>query len=229
MDRDNRGRRPGRLTSGRSLVRWALVALALAGIADVVFARRETFRDFDAATMGRLDAGMWRAYYERRPVSLFRLLLRAHREQFGTGVLRAFPVAYRAGRAAFTFKDGRSRAAYARALPDLERYFASLNAIAAEPFDVPQAARDELEWWIIRREPSRFSTADWERYVAAVAANIYHVSPERMATYARLRVEAMVLRDRKGARITDDDWRAIGGVLERAWAALAEGASRSGS
>lgn len=198
-----------------------LAVLLLIIAVDVMSARNETFRDFDGATMGRLDADMWRSYYERRPVRLFRQLTRAHREQFGTGFVRSFPIAYRAARAAFTFKDGRTRDEYARALPDLERYFASLNAIAAEPFDVKQAAHDELEWWIIRREPAKHSTADWNRYIAGVASAIYHRPPEAFAEYARLRVDAMVLRDQRGDSISEDDWTRIREMLVAGWTSLA--------
>ncbi len=201
----------------------ALVLLAVAALVTVDFAtsRRAGFREFDGATMGRLDADMWRSYYERRPVRLFWQLAASHREQFNTGVLRSFKVAYLAARAAFTFKDGRSREEYARALPDLERYFTTLNSIAAEPFDPRQAARDELEWWIIRREPAQHATADWERYVAAVASNIYHRPPEVVAEYARLRVEAMVVRDQRGEEITEADWAGIRSTLVAGWRALA--------
>ncbi len=50
--------------------------VACATVADSLWPRRETFTDFDGAVMGRLDAEMWRSYYERRPVSLFRQLAR---------------------------------------------------------------------------------------------------------------------------------------------------------
>lgn len=202
---------------------WLLALVACASVADLLWPRRETFTDFDGAVMGRLDADMWRSYYERRPVSLFRQLARAHRVQFHTGYARSYLVAFRAGRAAFTFKDGRSRADYGEALPDLEQYFASINDIAARPFDVPRAAREELEWWIVRREPARHTTADWERYIAGVASNIYHVPPGAVAEYARLRVEAMVLRDRRGESIGAADWEAIQDLLVRGWTALSTG------
>jgi hypothetical protein len=201
------------------LVLCGLVAAWVIG--DLLASRHESFREFDGAKLGRLDAGMWRSYYERRPAALFWQLTVSHREQFHTGFFRSFPIAYRAARAAFTFKDGRSREDYGRALPDLERYYGALNAIAAEPFDAKAAARDELEWWIIRREPGQYTTADWERYIARVASTIYHRPPETMAEYARLRVQAMVLRDERGETITEADWMTIREMLERGWAALA--------
>lgn len=200
-----------------------IIAVALpAWIAlDMVMPRRSDFRQFDPAATGRLDAEMWRSYYERKPAKLFWQLAHSLRVQFNAGFWQSFPIAYRAAKAAFTFKDGRTRDDYAKALPDLERYFASINGISLAPFDAKTAARDELEWWIIRREPKLHTTADWEKLIAAVAAEIYGVPAERLTDYARLRVEAMVLRDKQGESITEQDWSNITSLLERSWSELA--------
>jgi hypothetical protein len=206
-----------------AVYRIALVTFVVMGwiATSMLWPRRADFRAFDGGEVGRLDAAMWRSYYERKPARLFWQLARSLRAQFDIGFVRSFPTAYLAAKAAFVFKDGRSRADYAKALPELERYFASINAVAAEPFDANAAARNELEWWIIRREPGTHTTADWERLIAAVAAEIYHVPAERAAEYARLRVEAMVLRDQRGGSITEDDWRRINALLEQSWGSLA--------
>jgi hypothetical protein len=146
--------------------------------------------------------------------------------QFNAGFWNSFPIAYRAAKSAFTFKDGTSRDDYAKALLDLERYFAAIGDLSLTPFNATAAARNELEWWIIRREPAQHTTADWERLIAAVAAEIYGVPAERLTDYARLRVEAMVLRDQRGDGITEQDWSLIENLLERSWGELA-GAVRS--
>jgi hypothetical protein len=187
---------------------------------DVLLPRRTDLRQFDPITSGRLDGEMWRSYYERKPVKLFWQLAHSLRVQFHAGFWNSFPIAYRAAKAAFIFKDGRSRTDYDHALPDLERYFGSINSLSLTPFNAKAAARNELEWWIIRREPEQFNTADWERLIAAVAAEIYAVPPERLTDYAHLRVEAMVLRDQRGEQITEADWNRIGNLLERSWTSL---------
>lgn len=189
---------------------------------DILMPRQTDFRQFDAVATGRLDSDMWRSYYERKPATLFWQLARSLRVEFHAGFWRSFPIAYRAAKAAFTFKDGRSRDDYAKALPDLERYFAAINSLSLTPFNPKTAARDELEWWIIRREPRLHSTADWEGLIAAVAAEIYGVPAERLTDYARLRVEAMVLRDARGEKITEQDWSQITSLLERSWSELAD-------
>ncbi|HEY7567510.1 MAG TPA: hypothetical protein VH762_08050 [Gemmatimonadaceae bacterium] len=200
-----------------------IVAIALpAWIAlDLLMPRRSDFRQFDPVATGRLDSDMWRSYYERKPAKLFWQLARSLRVQFHAGFWESFPIAYRAAKAAFTFKDGGSRDDYARALPDLERYFAAINSLSVTPFNAKTAARDELEWWIIRREPKLHTTADWERLIAGVAAEIYGIPAERLTDYARLRVEAMVLRDQRGSNISEQDWSEITSLLERSWSELA--------
>jgi hypothetical protein len=208
--------------SGRRIVLTALAALILVFTADALWPRRVDFRQFDPLTIGRLDAAMWRSYYERRPVRLFWQLAQSLRVQFHTGFVRSFPIAYRAAKAAFTFKDGRNRADYARAAPDLERYFAAISGLARDPFNARIAARDDLEWWIVRREPEEHTTNDWKRLIAAVASEVYHTPAAQLAEYAHLRVEAMVLRDGKGAQISEDDWAHIGAMLEQSWGSLAE-------
>lgn len=200
-----------------------IIALALTVwmALDVFMPRRADFRQFDPVATGRLDSDMWRSYYERKPAKLFWQLARSLRVQFHAGFWGSFPMAYRAAKAAFTFKDGRSRDDYARALPDLERYFAAINSLSLTPFNPKTAARDELEWWIIRREPKLHTTADWERLIASVAAEIYGLPAERLTDYARLRVEAMVLRDQRGSNISEQDWAEITSLLERSWSELA--------
>jgi hypothetical protein len=207
--------RPLRLALVVSVALMAWIAF------DVTMPRRTDIRQFDPVATGRLDGDMWRSYYERKPARLFWQLAHSLRVQFHAGFWGSFPIAYRAAKAAFTFKDGTSRDDYARALPDLEKYFASINDLSLTPFNAQAAARNELEWWIIRREPEQYATADWERLIAAVAAEIYGVPPERLSAYARLRVAAMVLRDQRGDRITEDDWSRIASLLEQSWTQLA--------
>lgn len=199
----------------------ALFALLLWIAADLLLPRQGSLRDFSPVAMGQLDAAMWRSYYEGRKLRLFLQLSRSVREQFHAPFWRSFPIAYRAATAAVTFQKGRNRADYARALPFLEKYFGAINRLSEQPFDVKAAARDELEWWIIRREPQH-STADWERLLAGVAATLYHQPADQFADYARLRVEAMVLRDGKGETITEADWEVITRLLEESWRALWE-------
>jgi hypothetical protein len=181
------------------------------------FSRRPSdLRAFDAAAVGKLDTDMWRSYYERRPVRLFEQMITLLRTQYGMRPLEALLNAYRAAHAAFVFKDGRSRADYEKALPDLEAYYRDVAARSVKPFDSHRAAALELEWWIVHREnPPELPAA-----LAALQAEIYGIPASRFAEHARLRAQAMDLRDGKGAAITDADWQQIGEMLAASWNSL---------
>jgi hypothetical protein len=101
--------RPSRIALGIAIAIPAWIAF------DILMPRSTDFRQFDAVATGRLDAEMWRSYYERKPAKLFWQLARSLRVQFDAGFWQSFPIAYRAAKAAFTFKDGRSRDDYAKA------------------------------------------------------------------------------------------------------------------
>jgi hypothetical protein len=164
---------------------------------------------------------MWRSYYERRPAALFGQLITTLRTQFHLPPIAAAGNAYRAAHAAFVFKDGRNRADYQRALPDLERYFADIARHATAPFDAKLAARQELEWWILHRERS----PELIRALADVQATVYGIPASRLMEHARFRAEAMALRDEKDRAITEEDWARIEMLLNRSWTSLAEAVS----
>lgn len=173
-------------------------------------------RSFDAAALARLDADMWRSYYERRNVKLFGQMITLLRGQFHVPPVMAVVDAYHAAHAAAVFKDARSRAGYAKALPDLESYYGDISRAAMQPFDAREAARLELEWWIAHRERS----AALDAALAELQAAIYRIPALQFSEHAQLRAEAMIFRDSKGDRMTDEDWRKIGALLDRSWLSL---------
>ncbi|HYO63871.1 MAG TPA: hypothetical protein VER08_09590 [Pyrinomonadaceae bacterium] len=200
----------------------ALVAL-LAWLAFDLFAPRRTrLSDFDPDEVARLETAMWRSYYERRRLALFTQLSELLRTQYRLPLVRSHAVAFRAARAAFVFKDGRGRADYERALPDLVEFYEKIREVSDVPFDVSRAARLELEWWIIHRERQRHAPGDLERALAELPAELYRVPAERLAEHARLRAEAMSIRDTKAEAggVTEDDWRRIDELLHASWKSL---------
>jgi hypothetical protein len=176
-----------------------LVLLAWAGF-DLYAPRRASMREFDADEVARLETAMWRSYYSRQRVKLFRELAELLRTQYRLPPLRSNAVAYRAARAAFVFKEGRTRADYERALPDLVSFYQSVRAVSDTDFDVERAARLELEWWVVHRERRRHAPGDLDRALADLQAEIFRVPAERFTEHARLRAEAMEIRDTKADR-----------------------------
>jgi hypothetical protein len=114
------------------------------------------------------------------------------------------------------FKDGHRRADYEKALPDLERYYQDISALASRSFDAKRAARLELEWWIAHREdPGRLPAA-----LADLQSEIYGTPASIFDTHAWFRAEAMRWRDLKDKAVSEADWDGIGELLRQSWIAL---------
>ena len=102
----------------------AVVVIVCAWVAyDLYAPRRTEMRRFDPDEVARLETAMWRSYYSRERLKLFRELSELLRTQYRLPLWRSNAVAYHAARAAFVFKDGRSRADYEKALPDLVQFY----------------------------------------------------------------------------------------------------------
>jgi hypothetical protein len=205
------------------LVLSALVALVAAWVLyDLYAPRRTAVRSFDADAVARLETEMWRSYYARERVKLFRQLSELLRTQYNLPLWRSNSVAYQAAQAAFVFKDGRSRADYEKALPNLINFYKSIREVSDVEFDVERAARLELEWWIIHRERRRHAPGDLERALAELPAELYDVPAEKLSEHARLRAEAMKIRDERAEAggVTAADWRRIDELLHASWRSL---------
>jgi hypothetical protein len=189
---------------------------------DLYSPRQTKMRQFDANEVARLETAMWRSYYSRQRVQLFREAAELLRTQYRLPFWRSNTVAIRAAKAAFVFKDGHNRAEYERALPDLVKFYAEIRAVSDTPFDVDKAAKLELEWWIIHRERAQHDPANLDRALAELQAEIFHVPAERLMEHAHLRAEAMRIRDDKAANggVTNEDWRKIEELLRGSWSSL---------
>ncbi|MEO6392320.1 MAG: hypothetical protein ABIP75_10745 [Pyrinomonadaceae bacterium] len=131
-------------------------------------------------------------------------------------------MAFRAAKAAFIFKDGHNRADYERALPDLVKFYTSIRQVSDTPFDIDRAAKLELEWWINHRERAQHAPGDLDRALAELQAEIFQLPADRLMEHARLRAEAMKIRDEKAATggVTEEDWRKIEELLRESWSSL---------
>jgi len=195
-----------------------IVAILMLGLAlDLTIPVKKNFKQFDPEVVGKLDAEMWRSYYERKPVKLFFQLSKLMREQFHSPYFRSYLLAYYSVKAAFVFKDGRNRIQYASSLPYLSLYFAQLKELSDTPFNPHKLAQEELEWWIIRREHQQYSPSDWEKILSKEGEIMFHVPAEKFTGYAKDRVSAMLLRDEKGQAIDSSDWEAITKLCVQAW------------
>ena len=207
----------------------ALALLALYSAFDLFWPRHEDFRQFDAAAVGSLETRMWRSYYGRRPAALFLELAETLRTQYHFPFLRSYLGAYHATSAAFTFKEGKQRSDYERALPALRSYFTALHNTGSIDFDVRRAAELELEWWIVHRERARHAPGDLGHACAAAAAILYALPVERTLEHGELRAQAMLIRDAAEERgeVSEGEWNAIESLLHRSYGSLHRAAAGS--
>lgn len=212
-------RRRTKIAIAAAVVVVAVVAYAAV---DVYGPRQTDIRKFDPDEVARLDTAMWRSYYGRERLRLFLELGEVLRTQYGMPYVRSNVVAVKAAKAAFVFKDGKSRADYEKALPDLVAFYREIRAVSSTPFDVERAARLELEWWIIHRERERHDPNDLVVALAELAGEVYQQPAGDFMEHARLRAEAMTIRDTKAAAggVTEEDWANIDGLLHESWRSL---------
>lgn len=189
---------------------------------DLFVPRPTDLRRFDAREVARLDTAMWRSYYTRERLHLFTQLTELLRTQYQMPFLHSNLVGYYAAKSAFIFKDGKSRADYEKALPDLINFYSAIQRDANIKFDVERVAKLELEWWIVHRERANHQPVDLERALANTAAEIYQMPAESFAEHAKLRAAAMKIRDTKAVEggVTEADWQQIDEPLRSSWHSL---------
>src|ERR1044072_7415997 len=203
----------------KRIVLIALVAALAYAAFDLYGPRSSNMRSFDPDEVARLETGMWKSYYSRERLKLYNQLTELLRTQYNLPFVRSNAVAYQASRAAFVFKDGHNREEYEKALPYLVSFYRSIRKVSDIPFDVDRAARLELEWWIIHRERASHAPGDLDRALADLPADLYGVPAARLMEDARLRAEAMTIRDTKADQggVTEADWARIDELLHASW------------
>lgn len=180
-------------------------------------------RQFDPDRLAALELAMWKAYYRREGARLFRLLVRANREQAGVGWIRAIVAAFWLAWAAVRF--GRSSGDYDRFGPDIARGYRLLGL--PPEIDIDEVARRELRWWVVRREIGLAAGSAAGDAITALYAAIYQVPPAAVAKAGASRGEAAEIRDR-GATADPDGptgpglayWPQVGRLLQASYRSL---------
>ena len=148
--------------------------------------------DFDPDELARLETRMWKAYYRRQPARLFGLLVLALREQAHVGWPRALAASVHLTKAAAGF--ARATGDYDRFAPDIGRAYRLLRL--PEQVDAEAVARNELRWWVVRREIGLAAGDAAGDAITELYAAIYEVPRESVAEAGRLRGVAAEVRDR---------------------------------
>jgi hypothetical protein len=198
---------------------FLLLSLMLAAGAGTFFVTPprgvRSMREFEPTRMADLELGMWQAYYAKRRVRLFALLVTALHEQYHYSWAKATREGFHLARAAATFAD--LNAHYETVLPDLEEAYTQARSWMHAGFDPHAVARAEIAWWVARRAPRENSAEHVGRLIAEEYALLYEAPIERVARAGLLRAEAARLRDENAAQ---PDWEQIGGLLRESYRAL---------
>ena len=202
-----------------------LIIIVLLGVwiaFDLYSPHKVDIREFDADEIARLDTAMWRSYYSRQRLQLFSELTETLQKQYKLRFWRRQLMAFHAAKAAFVFKDGKSRADYEKALPDLEKFYGEIQAISTTNFDVKNAAKLELEWWIVHRERAKYKEGDLANALAEAASSLYNLPKEKFLEYGDFRARAMEIRDTKAeaGNVSEEDWQKIDELLHQSWRSL---------
>ena len=156
----------------------------------------KSIRTFDPARLAYFEKENWVAYYQKRWLRLLQVSVGMAKEAFGLTTWQALQAAYLVGRAeiaAAPFPDND----IARAEAYMRRFYGLVQHVHHETFNVDQAARLEVNWWVVHRR--LFGQADNQPLVDALVdlyAATFRVPPERVHEAAYRRAEAMRYSDR---------------------------------
>ncbi len=161
--------------------------------------------DFEPNRLALLELRMWKAYYRRQPARLFGVLVMALHEHADVSWPRALYAAALLTRAAVGF--ARASGDYERFAPDVARGYQALGLPAS--VDVEAVAREELRWWVVRREIGLAAGAAAGESISRLYAALYDVPLKSVSEAGRLRGLAAEVRDR-GATDDPDGPKGVG-------------------
>jgi hypothetical protein len=151
--------------------------------------------DFDPDRLAALETAMWKAYYRRQPARLFGLLIKGLREQAHASWPRALASSLLLTKAAVGF--ARSTGGYEQFEPTIARGYRVLGL--PDDVDLAAVARNELRWWVVRREIGLAAGTAAGDAITDTYAALYAVPREVVAEAGRLRGLAAEVRDRGAA------------------------------
>lgn len=152
------------------------------------------FARFDPQKLAHYETVNWVAYYQKKWLTLLRASIGMVQEAFSLSLPRAIYVAYLVARAEmaaapFPENDIPTAEAYMR------RVYHYIKDVHKLDYDVAEAAKREVKWWIVHRE--LFNSADKQPLVEALyELNIlYGAEPQGARQAAEHRTQAMVYSD----------------------------------
>lgn len=180
--------------------------------------------DFDPDRLALLELRMWKAYYRRQPARLLGYLIQGLHEQAHVSWPRAVASALFLTKAAVGFS--RASGDYDVYAPDVARGYRMLKLPV--DVDLDTVAREELRWWVVRREIGLAAGQAAGETIGRLYAALYNVPFEQVAEAGHLRGIAAEVRDR-GATANpggptakgDEYWPEVARLLRDSYRSLA--------
>jgi len=171
---------------------------------------------FEPREIGRLEAGLWRSYYEEDWVKLGWRIMRIACQQYRFSWWDGGRLALHATQAAAWFRHHTDDP---RCLLALEKYYWVVQGGAHVKLDVREAARLELEWWKARR--SNVPAEKYGQTIARLTGLLYGISEEKASLMSSKRAGAMAYRDaRRDGKMSEADWERVEQQLAAAYEVL---------
>lgn len=204
------------LQSRRRRAAAAALLLLVLALLWWLWPRRVNLASFDSKAIAASETRMWQAYYAKDKKALFEELKTAMRGQFGLSRWTAQLVALELATGARNFA-GEQSGYEQNVLPHIEKAYARIQKATGGAFDVKEAARAELDWWVARRTPGQNSVEQVGRRISALYAILYGESNAKIEEAGFLRASAAHVRD------VSSDWAKSQELLEESYTVLLEG------
>ena len=181
-------------------------------------------RPFDPDKVARLEAGGWRAYYDRKFVKLFRLVVSLAHEQFRMPFLQALLGAYYVTRASIAWIPLNHDVD--RVLHFYEKFYRLARRYSGLSFDPRRAAKLELRYNDDhRRLVGREDKEPLLQTLMELHSVLFGLPESAVRESAEARLRALNTVDLITSRQSNDieaDWRVLEGDLQRCYRSLAQ-------
>lgn len=198
------------VTAGRAVGAGVLVGAALGlAVAWGRSSRQVRQPQFNPDVVARIETEGWRAYYDRRFLDGFRLLIELGQSEMGLNMTDALRASYLAVRGQMAYAGERGDAEAAKRW--MTRYYRAVpRRDGVSPEDLAAA---EIDYWVVhRRLVGQANKADLVAALARLHAGLFGGSVENMRASAEQRTLACNAVDRITGGTSadpDEDWRLV--------------------
>jgi hypothetical protein len=187
---------------------------------------------FQPERVAHYEKAGWEAYYDRRWLKCFWLLVQLNREEFAMPVFTAAAASLDIVRASIAFAPQDNDPALVRRY--LVRFYAKARRSLRLQATAETLAALEIDYWVVHRQlairrQQDHADEDIEPMIQALTrlhAALFQATPEATRRSAELRALAAKTVDRITGNYADNvaaDWRAVETYLQQAYTVIADG------